>query len=97
MGGTMPAQGRAQGESEVRPARHTYRFRGHTIAPDRRPEALPITFQMHCASCYAVGPVSTDGEDGTKWAVEHLRTNAGHLDYREHITRSYRAEAGAWL
>lgn len=90
MGGTSP-----------RPApqhpRRTFRFREHTLGPDRRPEAAPVTYEMHCASCYAAGPVSTNAEDGTTWAVEHMKKNTEHLDYREHVTRSYRAEAGAWL
>ena len=85
-----------QESSEGRLPRRTFRFRKHTLGPDRRPEAEPVTYEMHCTSCYAIGPVSTDGEDGTAWALRHLKEFPSHLNYREHITRSYRAEAGAW-
>lgn len=78
--------------------RASYRFREHTLGPDRRPEAEPHTFTMRCADCGATGPTVTDGEDGdgTSWAAAHLKANPDHLNYREHITRPYRAEAGAW-
>lgn len=77
--------------------RAAYRFREHVLGPDRRPEAAPITFTMQRATCDGSGPAATDGEDGTAWAVAHLKANPGHVDYREHISRPYRAEPGAWL
>ena len=94
---STPAHERAQEGSAERPPRRTFRFREHTIGPDRRPEAAPVTYEMHCAPCYTAGPVATDAEDGTTWAVEHLKKNWDHLDYRKHVTCSYQAEAGAWL
>jgi hypothetical protein len=74
----------------------TYRFREHTLAPDRRPDVDLVTFTMRCATCDAIGPTATSGADGTAWAVTHLKANPDHLDYREHIIRLYRAEPGAW-
>ena len=99
MGATSstPAHERAKEGSADGPPRRTFRFREYTLGPDRRPDAEAVTFEMHCASCYVTGPVSTDAENGTIWALEHLKKNPSHLDYREHVTRSYRAEPGAWL
>ncbi|SFD26145.1 hypothetical protein [Streptomyces aidingensis] len=80
----------------VRPARGTYRFRNYTIRPDERTEAEPIVSGMECKSC---GERGQDGDGighATEWAVEHLKANPTHLEYREHITRSYHFEAGAW-
>jgi len=98
MGATSstPADERAQEGSTERSPRCTFRFREYALGPDKRPEAQPVTFEMYCASCYVTGPVSTDAEDGSIWALEHLKKNPSHLDYREHVTRSYRAEPGAW-
>jgi hypothetical protein len=83
--------------SGERPARGTFRFREHTLGPDRRPEATPVTYTMYCGTCGATGPTAELGEDGMTWAVRHLKDNPAHLDYREHITRPYRAVPGAWL
>ncbi|WP_431042512.1 hypothetical protein ACQUSR_11700 [Streptomyces sp. P1-3] len=80
-----------------RPTRGRFRFREHVIGPDRRPEAEPHTYRMQCATCEESGPITGDCEDGTEWAVRHLKANPHHLAYREHITRPYRAEPGAWL
>ncbi len=92
-----PATARQQTtENGKRPARGTYRFREHTLGPDRRPEAVPVTFTVYCGTCGAMGPTTECGEDGMDWAVQHLKDTPGHLDYREHITRPYRAEPGAW-
>jgi hypothetical protein len=96
-GHAVPASQQAETTVNGERPRGVFRLREYTLGPDRRPDAMPVMFEMHCASCYAVGPVSTDGEDGTAWAVAHLKANPGHLDYREHVTRSYRAVAGAWL
>lgn len=76
--------------------RAVYRFREYTIRPDLRPEAEPITSAMQCTTCNERGPKSEAFEDGTVWAAQHLKANPDHLEYREHITRSYRFEAGAW-
>jgi hypothetical protein len=76
--------------------RATYRFRDYTIAPDQRPEAEPWTYTPQCTACDATGPTFTDPAQVTVWAAAHLKANGTHLTYREHVTRPYRAEAGAW-
>ncbi|WP_405804835.1 hypothetical protein [Streptomyces sp. NBC_01187] len=87
----------AQRSSDARLARGTYRFRKYLIGPDQRPDADPVAFTMRCAACGVGGPTSEGSEDGTAWAVRHLKANPDHVDYREIITRPYRAEPGAWL
>ncbi|GAB2923392.1 DUF7848 domain-containing protein [Streptomyces mayteni] len=72
--------------------RARYRFREHVFGPDERPEAPPPRFVMQCVTCGFFGPRTEDTEDGSDWAVGHLRENAGHLDYIGHATRSYRFE-----
>lgn len=47
---------------------------------------------MECVTCGITG--RTDA--GTGWALEHLKKNPGHVRYREHITRPYKIEPGAW-
>ena len=97
-GGPVPAGRRAPAaENGEGPARGVFRFREHTLRPDRRPEAVPVTFTMYCGMCGAMGPTAEAGGNGTAWAVEHLKDNPAHLDYRELITRPYRFEPGAWL
>lgn len=86
----------AREDSEERPGRGVFRFREYTLTPDRRRDAEPVMYQMRCASCDASGPDSADATDGTMWALQHLKRNPTHLDFREHVTRSYRAKAGAW-
>jgi hypothetical protein len=76
--------------------RATYRFREHTVVPDERPEAPPMTFAMQCIVWGLFSPKTEDAEDGSGWAVAHLNENAGHLDYIAHATRPYLFEAGAW-
>lgn len=77
--------------------RATYRFREHTLRPDtERPDADPILFAMECKGCGDNSDGSESAEDGTEWAADHLKANPGHLTYREHITRPYRFEPGAW-
>jgi hypothetical protein len=76
--------------------RATYRFRDHTIRPDTTADAEPITFTMQCAACGTIGPTHEDADQGADWAIRHLKANPEHLAYREHITRPYRTESGAW-
>lgn len=76
--------------------RATYRFREYTLRPDRTPEADPVLFAIECKGCGQSSDGAENPEDGTEWAAEHLKANPGHLTYREHITRPYRFEAGAW-
>jgi hypothetical protein len=76
--------------------RAVYRFREHTITPDTGPDAEPITFAMECMTCEATSDVADDADAGALWALAHLKTNPGHVRYREHITRPYLFEPGAW-
>ncbi|NSC23084.1 hypothetical protein FM076_18745 [Streptomyces albus subsp. chlorinus] len=76
--------------------RATYRFREHAIRPDLRPEAEPILSAMQCKSCGDTSEKTEEFEDGTAWAAKHLKANPDHAEYREHITRPYWAEPGAW-
>ncbi len=77
-------------------SRATYRFRDYKITPDLCPGAEPITSAMRCKTCGETSEKAEEFEDGTGWAVKHLKANPDHLEYREHITRPYRFEAGAW-
>ncbi|MFF8813507.1 DUF7848 domain-containing protein [Streptomyces pactum] len=77
-------------------SRARYRFRNHTIGPDLRPEAEPHTLTMRCTTCDAAGPTAGTADPGTEWAGGHLKAHPSHLDYRETVTRPYRAVAGEW-
>ncbi|MFD9069477.1 DUF7848 domain-containing protein [Streptomyces lasiicapitis] len=74
-----------------------YRLREHTIAPNREPDAEPITRSMECIACGETSPVSEGHVEPQDWVLGHVRENPAHLDYREHITLPYRVERGAWL
>ncbi|WP_255952219.1 DUF7848 domain-containing protein [Streptomyces odontomachi] len=90
----VAARTTASGEGR---ARGVFRSQEHAVGPDYRPEAFLVTYTMYCGTCGAMGPTVEDGEDGMAWAVEHFKDNPTHLDYRELITRPYRAVPGAWL
>lgn len=51
---------------------------------------------MQCLSCGLFSRRSEEPEDGSDWAVAHLREHPGHLDYRAHVTRPYRFVRGEW-
>jgi hypothetical protein len=51
---------------------------------------------MKCKTCGETSEKAEEFEDGMAWAVQHLKANPGHLEYREHITRPYRFEPGEW-
>jgi hypothetical protein len=74
----------------------TYRFREHTLTGDTSPDADPWLYAMECKGCGESSDGAEDATDGTEWAAGHLKANPGHLTYREHITRPYRFEPGAW-
>jgi hypothetical protein len=76
--------------------RATYRFRDHTLTVDDRPEAEPLKHAMECKACGEASEPNEDSQDGSDWAVDHLKNNPGHLEYRARITRPYRFEPGAW-
>ncbi|MEV0119966.1 hypothetical protein AB0I16_00205 [Streptomyces sp. NPDC050703] len=76
--------------------RARYAFRDYTLCPDTAEESEPIVFGMECKNCGDSSDGSEDPANGTEWAADHLKANPEHLTYREHITRSYRFEPGAW-
>ncbi|QAX94049.1 hypothetical protein SEA_EURATIS_54 [Streptomyces phage Euratis] len=84
---------RIQGDGMTRA---TYRFRDHTLTVDDRPEAEPLKHSMGCKACGESSEASEKPEDGSAWAVDHLKSNPGHLEYRAQITRPYRFEPGDW-
>ncbi|MET9295307.1 hypothetical protein [Streptomyces sp. NPDC003077] len=77
-------------------ARVKYRFRDHTLRPDETENADPVLCTMECKGCGETSEGAEYSEDGTQWAAVHLKAHPGHLTYREHITRPYRFEPGAW-
>jgi hypothetical protein len=77
--------------------RATYRFREHTLTPDRTEDAEPSLYAMECKGCGQSSDGSESQADGSDWATGHLKANPGHLTYREVITRPYRFEPGEWL
>ncbi|MER7346389.1 hypothetical protein ABT390_13460 [Streptomyces aurantiacus] len=77
--------------------RAVHRFREHTIAPNRGPDAEPITGALECMVCGAMSPVSEDRVEPQDWALGHVREHPAHLDYREHVTLPYRVHPGNWL
>ncbi|ARX85617.1 hypothetical protein SMD44_05081 [Streptomyces alboflavus] len=74
-----------------------YRPREHTIAPNREPDAEPITRSMECMACGATSPVSEGHVEPQDWILGHIRGFPAHLDYREHVTLPYRVRPGQWL
>ncbi|MFD5699444.1 DUF7848 domain-containing protein [Streptomyces lasiicapitis] len=74
-----------------------YRPREHTIAPNREPDAEPITWSAECMACSATSPVSEDHVETQDWILKHVRDFPAHLDYREHVTLPYRVRPGRWL
>ncbi|MFJ6748260.1 hypothetical protein ACIQNI_08725 [Streptomyces sp. NPDC091266] len=77
--------------------RSTYRFREHRITPNCEPDAEPWTFALACAGCGESSPAGEEVDASQTWAAAHLKANPGHVDYREHVIRPYRAVPGAWL
>ncbi|MGA4844498.1 hypothetical protein [Streptomyces sp. G45] len=71
-------------------------YRTYTLAPNTDADAEPWTWWRECTRCGAASAPSGLGADGEEWTFAHLRANPAHLDYREHITRPYRAVPGAW-
>ena len=52
----------------------------HLFGPDDSP----------CPSCGLFSRRSERSDDGSDWAVAHLREYPEHRDYRAHVTRPYR-------
>ncbi|TDC25276.1 hypothetical protein E1265_07345 [Streptomyces sp. 8K308] len=76
--------------------RARYRFRDRVFGPDDSTDAEPVRLAMQCLSCGLFSRRSEEPEDGSDWAVAHLREHPGHLDYRAHVTRPYRFVPGEW-
>lgn len=88
--------GTERGRSVAVVTRAVHRFREYKFGPDLQPAAEPITTAMQCKACGLTGGTAEEPADGSAWAVGHLKANLDHLEYREHIRRPYRFEAGAW-
>lgn len=74
--------------------RAVVRFQRWTLAPDREPDAEPVTFAMECAVCGERS--SYEGEFGPAqaWTLEHCGRNPTHHTYRELISRPWRTWMG---
>jgi hypothetical protein len=77
--------------------RATFRFREHTLSPDKVSE--PVLYAMECktAGCRQTSEASEDPGAGSDWATAHLKANPEHTAYREKITRAYRFHPGDWV
>ena len=80
--------------------RAVFRFVRWTVAPDREPDAEPITYAMQCAVCgmrYAVcgrqSKAFVEIGPAQDWTLRHTARARGHHSYREIITRPWRAWA----
>jgi hypothetical protein len=71
--------------------RAVFRFEDVTLAPDREPDAEPITYAMQCAVCEEESAASEETEPVQDWVFQHAGAHPGHHSYREIITRPYRA------
>ncbi|MEU7159153.1 hypothetical protein [Streptomyces chrestomyceticus] len=74
--------------------RKTFRFRNYRLTPDQ--EETPV-LAMECTGCGKSSDGSENANDGTQWAVDHLKANPGHLRFREIITRAYKFIPEGWL
>lgn len=61
-----------------------------TLAPDREPDAAPVTYSLQCAVCKEESPTSQDWEEPQTWALQHSGKNPSHHTYSEKITRPWR-------
>ncbi|MDK1472483.1 hypothetical protein QNO07_03420 [Streptomyces sp. 549] len=71
--------------------RAVLRFARWHLAPDREPDAEPVTFAMECAVCGARSEARVDFGDVQQWTFRHAGRNSSHHTYREVITRPWRA------
>ena len=71
--------------------RGVIRFVDWTLAPDREPDAEPVTYAMECAVCNARSEPSVDFQDVQRWTFAHAGRNPSHHTYREVIHRPWRA------
>lgn len=75
--------------------RATYVYRELHVAPNREPDAEAITHCMECADCEEASFTAKDADGPLNWVFNHLKSHPTHLNYREHLTRPYRAEPRA--
>jgi hypothetical protein len=71
--------------------RSVLRFENWTLAPDREPDAEPVTFAMQCAVCRQRSTATVNFAYAQSWAMRHAGRNPSHLTYRELITRPWQA------
>ncbi|GAB3664526.1 DUF7848 domain-containing protein [Streptomyces sparsus] len=67
------------------------RFATWKLAPDREPDAEPVTYAMQCAVCGARSEAVPDFADAQRWTFRHAGGNPEHHTYREVVTRPWRA------
>lgn len=77
--------------------RAVYVYREHHVEQNREPGAEPITHCMECADCEQASPTAQDADGPLDWVFGHLKSNPTHLNFREHLTRPYRAVPRAFL
>ncbi len=61
-----------------------------TLAPDREPDAEPVTHQFKCVVCSEESERSTSWSEPQEWALGHSGRNPSHHTFREVITRPWR-------
>lgn len=61
-----------------------------SLAPDREPDAEPVTYSLQCAVCAEKSETFQDWEKPQEWALSHSGKNPSHHTYREKITRPWR-------
>jgi len=74
----------------VTPVRAVVRHISWTLAPDREPDAEPVTYALRCVVCSEESERSQDWEEPQEWALAHSGRNPSHHTYREEITRPWR-------
>ncbi|MEV5374849.1 hypothetical protein AB0L26_02570 [Streptomyces nondiastaticus] len=74
-----------------RTPRAVYRYGTWTLAPDREPDAEPVTYAMQCAVCEEKSDPQEDLAAAQTWTFRHAGRHPSHHTYREVITRPWRA------
>ncbi|MEU3282960.1 hypothetical protein [Streptomyces antibioticus] len=70
--------------------RSVFRHETWTLAPDREPDAEPITYAMTCAVCGQSSDASEDFAEPQSWVLDHCGKNPSHHTFREIVTRAWR-------
>jgi hypothetical protein len=72
--------------------RTVLRFTRWRVAPDREPDAEPLTYAIQCAVCGKRSAAGVETGPAQDWVLRHAaRTRHHHHSYREIITRPWRA------